>query len=684
MALNEQQAGERLAELRREINYHDYRYYVLDDPVIPDGEYDKLFRELLELEDSFPALVTPDSPSQRVGGKPLSQFETERHLFQMYSLDNIFDRAELDDFETKVRRFLKYEGELAYMVEPKLDGLAVELVYEKGLLALGLTRGDGIVGEVITSQLRTVQTIPLQLQENEKFEVPARLIVRGEVYLPLKGFKQLNQQRTKDGEPLFANPRNAAAGSLRQLDPGITAKRPLAFFVYGAADVDSLPCGGQGELLDFLGAFGFPVNSLCKKCLSLEEIGSWHEHLLDVRQELEYEIDGMVIKVDSFALQARLGTTNRAPRWATAWKFPATQVMTRINSVEFQVGRTGAVTPVVNLEPIFIDGVTVRRATLHNKNEIERKDLRIGDHVLVQRAGDVIPEVIKAVTEQRAGDEKVIEFPQNCPECDYPLSQEKSAVLCENPSCPASRLQRLIYFAGKSGMDIDGLGKKYVEQLVQLGLITDIPDIFRLKQDDLSGLDGWGEKSAENVIKAIAAVKKTTLGKFIRALGINHIGEVSAGLLAKHYGNIERLMSEPCEYVADNGAFVEIDSYKKLKKVKGIGPEAVKSLHAFFKNEANQRMVLELLDVGLDIIDEIAEKSPLEDRVFLFTGGLSSMSRNEAKQKIKSLGGEVSSSVSKRVTDVVAGEKAGSKLKKAVDSGLNILDESQFIALLGE
>ena len=671
MIKEEQQAGRRLDELRREINFHAHRYYVLDDPVISDGEYDRLFRELLELEEHFPGLITPDSPSQRIGGAPLSNFETVAHPYPMYSLDNVFDRDEFNGFQQKIRRFLQFEDDIVFVAEPKLDGLAVELIYERGVLELGLTRGDGLFGENISSQLRTVQTIPLRLQESEEISVPDRLIVRGEVYLPRTGFEQLNRQRLEQGEPLFANPRNAAAGSLRQLDPAVTAGRPLAFFVYGVGEPDVLSLSGQWDLLQFLGKLGFRVNPHVKRCLTAEEAADWYNRLQERRHSLEYEIDGVVIKVDSFDLQNRLGTTTRAPRWAVAWKFPATQVTTKILDVEFQVGRTGAVTPVAILDPVVVDGVTVRRATLHNRDEIERKDLRIGDQVLVQRAGDVIPEVIKAVSEARTGNEAAVLFPEHCPECGHPLvrPEDEAVTRCVNAHCPAQRLQALIYFAGKSGMDIDGLGKKNMEQLVKKELVSDVPDIFRLKVEDLETLEGWGEKSAENAINSIDSAKKTTLSKFVRALGIRYIGEVNAGLLARHFNDIRKIMTASSE---------------ELLAIEGIGEQAAASLVDYFSDTSALFMIEELLDSGVEIAAENYGEKPLDGRVFLFTGSLASMSRNEAKQRIKALGGQVVSAVSSRVTDVISGEKPGSKLKKAEEMGLRVLNEEQFNRLLGE
>lgn len=669
-SMDERRAEGRLAELRREISYHDHRYYVLDDPVISDAEYDRLFRELLDLEQRYPHLVTPDSPSLRVGGEPLSAFKEVEHPYPMYSLDNVFDEGEFRGFDRKVKRYLQRDEEIAYCVEPKLDGLAVELIYEAGLFTLGSTRGNGVVGEDITPQLRTVQAIPLRLR-NGGGSLPDRLIVRGEVYLPREGFAELNRRRLEEGEPLFANPRNAAAGSLRQLDPAITARRPLSFFVYGVGDIEAVPALRQSELLDHLAALGFRVNPYARPCASLEEVAEWYRHLLDIRHELEYEIDGIVLKVDSFELQRRLGTTRRAPRWAVAWKFPATQVTTRMTGVEFQVGRTGAVTPVAILEPVNVNGVTVRRATLHNQDEIERKDLRIGDQVLVQRAGDVIPEVVKPITGMRTGEERKVRFPEHCPECGHSLVRpgNEAVTRCVNPRCPAQRLRSLIYFAGRDGLDIEGLGRKNMEQLVNAGLVADIPDILHLREEDLAGLEGWGEKSASNALAAIRTASKTTLAKFIQALGIRYIGEVNAGLLARHFSSLEKIMTA---------------SVPELLEVEGIGEQAAASLVDYFSDPSAKRMIDRLLDAGLEIVPERAQGQQLAERVFLFTGTLSAMSRNEAKQRVKALGGQVVSALSSRVTDLVAGEKPGSKLREAEKQGVRILGEEEFLRIIGQ
>lgn len=669
---DKEKAQKRLAELREQINYHAHRYYVLDDPVIADAEYDRLFQELLELEDRFPELVTADSPGRRVGGPPLAQFQTVRHTFPMLSLENAFSEENLYEFEKRLLRFLKSDEPITYVAEPKLDGLAVELVYENGVMILGSTRGDGHVGEDITQNLSTVNSIPLRLRTDKLADVPKRVEVRGEAYLDIKGFKKLNQLRQKQGESLFANPRNAAAGSLRQLDPKITAQRPLDFFAYGVSDPSSFPCAEQAELLEYLRALGFKVNEHTKKCRSMQEVVSHFRYLLELRHELPYEIDGMVVKVDSFELQKRLGFKARSPRWAIASKFPASQATTRLTSVEFGVGRTGAITPVAILEPVNIGGVTVSRATLHNEDEINRKDLRLGDTVLVQRAGDVIPEVIKPVVEERAGSEREIKMPQSCPECGHQLvrPENEAVTRCPNSHCPAQRLRMLGHYTSKAGMDIEGLGKKAMEQLYAENLVRDVPDIYKLKAEELAVLEGWGEKSAANAMQAIEESKKTTLARFIAALGIRYVGEVTAQLLEHHFGSLEKLMQAKEE---------------ELLEIEGIGGQVAKSLVDYFSDESVKRMLEQLLALGVQITDAGAgaQELALSGKVFLFTGSLANFSREEAKTRVKELGGQVATSASKKVTHVVHGEKAGSKLKKAQELGLRILSEDDFLDLIG-
>ncbi|CAK8719522.1 DNA ligase [Candidatus Electronema halotolerans] len=667
--MTKQQAEKRLAELRAQLHFHAHRYYVLDDPLISDTEYDRLFRELLDLEAQFPDLVRPDSPSQRVGGEPLAAFAEAVHRLPMLSLDNIFAAEELEDFEERIRRRLDSSEQLTWTAEPKIDGLAVELIYDKGLLVEGSTRGNGWVGENITANLRTVRNIPLRLNTPE---TPERLTVRGEVYLSRRDFAALNQQREKQGEPLFANPRNAAAGSLRQLDPKLTAARPLSFFVYGIADPIAAPCFSMAELFPWLKQLGLPVNPQIKICRSLAEAEEHYQHLLTIRHELEYEIDGMVIKVNSFTLQERLGSTTRAPRWAAAWKFPAEEAEAVMTGVEYQVGRTGAVTPVAVLEPVRIGGAVLRRAALHNQEEIRRKNLMIGDRVLVRRAGDVIPEVVRPLTEQRSGHEQAIVFPIECPVCGQPLQRPEGEAVtrCRNLHCPAQRLQRMIWFAGKSGLDIEGLGPKNVEKLLAAGLLKDIPDIFRLDKEQLAALDGWGEKSADKLLQAIAKAKQTTLARLISALGIRHVGETTAELLAASFGSLDQLMAA---------------SQEKLLAVDGIGEQTAAAVTAYFVDQDNRELIARLLELGLTV--QAAEKKavsgngPLHGMIFLFTGTLS-MTRAEAEQQVKALGGTAASSISKKVTHLVAGEKAGGKLKKAVELGLAVLDEQEFLRLI--
>ena len=667
----ERRAAERLAELRRQISYHNYRYYVLDDPVVSDWEYDQLYRELVALEAEFPHLVTPDSPTQRVGGAVQEGFAPVRLVQPMLSLDNILHVEEMRDFEQRIRRFLDYDGPIDYMAEPKLDGLAVELCYERGVFVRGATRGDGTTGEDITAQLKTVRAIPLRLRPGGE-RVPL-LAVRGEVYLPRSGFARINEERIARGEPPFANPRNAAAGSLRQLDPKVTASRPLAFFAYAVADHRELGCRTQAQLLETLRSFGLPVSSLARHCPDLDAVEAHHDFLLEQRDTLDYEIDGMVVKVNDLVLQERLGQTNRAPRWALAWKFPPREVTTRMRDVRFQVGRTGMVTPVAVLDPVEIGGVTVQRATLHNSDEIERKDLRIGDLVLVQRAGDVIPEVVKPIVEARDGSERPVRFPSYCPECGHRLERQegKTAIRCVNPHCPAQRLHSLAYFSSKHGLDIEGLGPKNMEQLYEAGLVRDLPDIFRLRPEELAGLEGWGTQSAANLVQAVDRARRVPLSRFLAALGIPMVGEVTAAALARRFRSLEALLA------ADQSAYEAVD---------GVGPVVARHLMDYFRDPSVQEMLRRFGEVGVEILPEAVESgtdAPLAGRVFLFTGTLPGLTRNEAKALVKRLGGDVAVGLSRKVTDLVAGDRPGSKLEKARQMGIRVLDADAFARLVG-
>lgn len=658
---------ERLEELRLLLTEHAYYYYVLDDPRISDGEYDRFFQELLQIEKSHPDWITPDSPSQRVGGAALDKFDQVKHRLPMLSLENAFDDQDLYDFEDRLLRFLLTDNLPGYMTEPKLDGLAVELVYENGVLVQGSTRGDGSIGEDITAQLRTVSSIPLRLR---KVNFP-RLEVRGEVFMDRGGLETLNRQRIELGEPLFANPRNAAAGSLRQLDPKITARRPLSFFVYGIAESADTPCTTQQELLQFMASLGLPVNPLITFCPAMADVSNRFLELSSLRHDLPYEIDGMVVKVNDFSLQTRLGAKARAPRWAIACKFPAIQATTRIVKVDFQVGRTGAITPVAILEPVDVGGVMVSRATLHNADEILRKDLREGDTVLIQRAGDVIPEIVKAVVEKRGPSAPPIALPEFCPVCSHPLLKPEGEAVtrCLNPHCSAQRLRSLVHFCSKAGLDIEGLGKKSIEQLFELKLIQDLPDIFTLQREDLAVLEGWGEKSADNALAGTHAAKTPVLSRFLAALGIRYVGEVTAGLLERTFNRLERLLEVTVE---------------ELLEVEGLGEQAAKSIVEYFSDPSVQEMMQKFHEAGVEplVMEQTEDNLLLSGEVFLFTGTLKKMSRTEAKKLVKDKGGQITSGITKKLTCLVAGEKPGSKLKKAQEKGKKILSEDEFLQLL--
>ena len=658
----------RVDELHQLLHKHAHAYYVLDAPTIADGEYDSLFQELLALEEAHPELVTSDSPSQRVGGPPLDKFNQVEHRIPMLSLENAFGSGDLRDFEARLQRFLRSDAPLTYVAEPKLDGLAVELVYETGVLVLGSTRGDGKVGEEITAQLRTVKAIPLRLQGAP----PARLEVRGEVFIGVAGFTRLNNQQLVEGRQPFGNPRNAAAGSLRQLDPAITASRSLDFYAYGVASPEETGCRSHLEVLNYLASLGLPISALTRRCTTIAEVIEAFTELGGRRHDLPYEIDGMVVKVDDLATQDRLGFKARAPRWAIACKFPATQATTILKDVEFQVGRTGAVTPVAILEPINVGGVMVSRATLHNQDEISRKDLHYGDTVLIQRAGDVIPEIVMAIDETRQEDARPVTLPTSCPVCDHPLARPEGEAVtrCHNPHCPAQRLRSLIHFTSKAGLDIEGLGKKYMEQLFDKGIIRDIPDIFTLEKEALAVLDGWGEKSAENVLAAVRSRLSPPLSRLLAALGIRFVGEVTASLLEQQFQSLERLAAT---------------SREELLEVDGIGEQAAGAIVDYFSDEAVAAMIARLRQAGLEPAVSQAQDTvlPLTDQVVLFTGSLTTLSRNEAKKLVKDNGGQIATSVTKKTTLVVAGEKAGSKLKDALANDKHIVSEQEFLAMLG-
>jgi DNA ligase (NAD+) len=662
------EVASRVNELRDQINYHNYRYYTLDDPVISDAEFDRLLAELTRLEETY-GLVTPDSPTQRVGAQPLDKFETVNHRQPMLSLENAFSEDEVREFDARLKRFLKTTDEFEYVLEPKMDGCAVELVYEDGRFTIGSTRGDGFRGENVTQNLKTIHTIPLGLL-TESEPAPALLEVRGEVYMDLPEFKQLNEERLARGEPAFANPRNAAAGSLRQLDPKITAARPLKIYCYGIGEVRGRSFGSQYEVLQTLQKWGLRVNPLIERGQGIEAANAYHRKLEHQRHGLPYEIDGMVIKVDSLTLQELLGAKSRSPRWALAYKFAATQATTRVLDIAVNVGRTGAVTPMAVMEPVEVGGVTVSRATLHNEDEVARKDVRVGDTVLVQRAGDVIPEVVKVIIEERPPEAQPFQMPTTCPVCGTELVRPESEKVtrCPNPDCFASRTRGIQHFAGKNAMDIDGLGEKIVQQLVEVGLVKEVSDLYRLSEDDLTPLERFAEKSAQNIINAIQTSKKPALWRLINGLGIRYVGEATAQLLAQHFQSLDALMAA---------------SKEDLLHVEGVGEQVATSIREFFDNERNQTLIRKLQEAGVQgLPPEAMAASPLAGKTFVFTGGLDNFSREAAKAQVTARGGKVSSSVSAKTDYVVAGADPGSKLAKARELGVTILDETAFEELL--
>ena len=662
-------AQDRATELRALLNDHNYRYYVLDAPSVPDAEYDRLFHELVALESMHPELVTLDSPTRRVGAAPLEAFVEVEHLEPMLSLGNAFESQDVHDFDRRVREGLDVEV-VDYVAEPKLDGLAVSLLYRDGILAVAATRGDGRRGEDVTLNVRTIRDIQLRLRATP----PPLLEVRGEVYLTRSGFAAMNERARETGDKVFVNPRNAAAGSLRQLDPAVTAGRPLAFCAYGVGRVEGELPARHADVLARLREWGLPTSNEVQVVQGSDGCLGYHARMLARRPALDFDIDGVVYKVDRRDWQADLGQVARAPRWAVAHKFPAEEELTRLLGVDFQVGRTGVLTPVARLEPVFVGGVTVTNATLHNMDEIARKDVRVGDTVTVRRAGDVIPEVVGVVAERRNGNEQAIELPSECPVCESAVTrdEEESAARCSGGLyCPAQRKQAIRHFASRLAMDIEGLGDQRVDQLVDAGLVSTIADLYRLQAESLAGLERMGEKSAGNLVAAIGQSKETTLPRFLFALGIREVGESTAAALAIHFGDLQSLRAADVE---------------ALQAVPDVGPVVAERVIAFFAEPHNREVIDALLAAGVHwqaIVPTARHQAPpLAGCSVVLTGTLGTMTRNDAKSRLQALGARVSGSVSKKTAFIVAGSEPGSKLAKAADLGVEMLDETTFLERL--
>ena len=662
-------ALKQIEQLRSQVRHHLHRYHVLDDPEISDGEFDVLFDRLVALEQAHPQYLDPDSPTQRVGAQPSSQFGEVAHLVAMLSLDKCTTIDELTDWVARCERFLG-DSIAQFGCEPKIDGVAVSLLYEGGRLVRGATRGDGERGEDITANVRTIESIPLRLEG----DVPETLEVRGEIYMPLDGFHAYNERARTTGEKPVINPRNGAAGSLRQLDPKVTAARPLSMFCYSmGTSSDEFQPTRHSDVLEAFGAWGCRVNERFRVLSSVAEIEDYVQALLTEREQLGYEIDGVVIKVNDFSLQRRLGNVTRKPRWAIAYKYPAEEATTVLQDVEFQVGRTGAITPVAKLDPVFVGGVTVSNATLHNMDEIERLDLRIGDTVMVRRAGDVIPQVVKVVESKRPPNARAVGLPTQCPVCATTIERPEDEVVARCPAgleCPAQRKEGIRHFASRLAMDIEGLGDKLVDQLVELGLVATPADLYALDQSQIESLDRMGPKSAENLVAALGTSKDTTFARFIYALGIREVGETTAATLAMRFGTLQPLMDADLE---------------TLQEVDDVGPIVAGKVRRFFDDPANREMAQALVSAGLQW--EVAERrvdTPCTGETWVITGTLEAMGRNEAKARLVELGAKVAGSVSKKTSRVVAGPGAGSKLTKAQELEIPILDESGFLAFLDD
>ncbi|MBY6023393.1 DNA ligase (NAD(+)) LigA [Priestia aryabhattai] len=661
---------QRIQELHELLNRYNYEYYVLDQPTVPDAEYDRLMNELIKIEEAFPELKTQDSPTQRVGGQVLDAFQKVEHRTPMLSLGNAFNEQDLRDFDRRIRQAVG--DDFSYVCELKIDGLAISLLYEDGYLVRGATRGDGTIGEDITENLKTIRSIPLRVKE------PVTMEVRGEAFMPRKSFEKLNEAKIQNEELPFANPRNAAAGSLRQLDPKIAAKRNLDIFVYAMTDVGEQDVEAHSESLDLLDHLGFKTNKERQKCATIEEVLAYIENWQEKRPSLAYDIDGIVIKVDAFEQQVELGTTAKSPRWAIAYKFPAEEVVTTLKNIELTVGRTGVITPTAILEPVQVAGTTVQRASLHNEDLIREKDIRIGDQVVIKKAGDIIPEVVNVITEKRTGNEQEFTMPTHCPECESELVRLEGevALRCINPSCPAQIREGLIHFVSRNAMNIDGLGEKVITQLFKEELITDVADLYELTKEQLIELERMGEKSADNLLKAIEASKENSLERLLFGLGIRHVGAKAAKTLAQQFDTMDKLQKA---------------TYDELVTINEIGDKMADAIVTYFSQEEVQELLRELQEAGVNMtykgpkpVNVGDSDSVFAGKTIVLTGKLEELGRNEAKAEIEALGGKVTGSVSKKTDLVIAGEDAGSKLAKANELGIEVWDEARLLIELNK
>ncbi|GGI17743.1 NAD-dependent DNA ligase LigA [Gottfriedia solisilvae] len=654
---------DKIEKLRSELSQYNYEYHVLDNPSVPDTEYDMLLHELIRLEEQYPELVTADSPTQRIGGQAIDLFEKVVHTYPMLSLGNAFNEGDLKDFDQRVKQDV---DQISYVCELKIDGLAVSLHYENGMFIKGATRGDGSVGEDITHNLKTIKAIPLKLSE------PVTMEVRGEAFMPKASFEKVNEQREKNGEELFANPRNAAAGSLRQLDPKIVAKRDLSFFVYGIPNAEEFSIQKHSEALDYLQKLGFKTNTFRKTCNSIDEVIEYIENWKEKRPTLPYEIDGIVIKVDEYSTQKKLGTTAKVPRWAIAFKFPAEEVITKLVDIELSVGRTGVVTPTAILEPVRVAGTVVKRASLHNEDLIKEKDIRIGDTVVIRKAGDIIPEVVNVLLDRRTGEEQPFSMPTHCPSCEHELVRiaGEVALRCVNPFCPSQIREGLIHFASRDAMNIDGLGERVVAQLFEAKLITTFTDLYKLTKEQLLSLERFGEKSADKLISAIHISKENSLEKLLFGLGIRHVGAKAAKTLAQHFHSIDQLMAA---------------SVEEIRTINEIGDKMAQSINEYFSKDEVKELIETFKTLGVNteykgiLIENIDTNSLFAGKTVVLTGKLEQMTRSEAKKQLEALGAKVAGSVSKSTDLVIAGEAAGSKLDAARKLNIEVWDEERMI-----